>query len=64
MIAEIEKAIEDSKKVQTERDKQNFFRKDLSQMMKLNGKLVYAVDVSSPEMNEVEMAFHNRDEKF
>lgn len=65
LLAEIEKALEESKKVKSEQDLHNFFRKDLSQMMKVPaGKTLYAVDVESPEMNDVERAYRDRDERF
>lgn len=33
-------------------------------MMRSGGKAIYAIDILSPEMNEVEKAYRHRDEKF
>ena len=63
IVVEIEKTIKARNQVKTNEDFINYFRKDLSQIQKTNGETAYAVNLESPEMNQVEKYYRLRDQK-
>lgn len=66
-LAEVEKAISDVKNVKDEESYLQFFSKDLrSQMPKIHNlqtNVYYAIDQQSPEMNQVERIYRDRDQR-
>ena len=61
LVAEIDRITEAAALVKSDIDMHNYFRKDMSKIMQTNGKTVYAVDLTN--LNEVEKAFHFRDQR-